>query len=188
MLVEHGFTTATDSQGRAWSWRPSFGRVSRLGSPDELIGLYAGLYESKAAEIAKYILVGLCDQEDLTPLIGWIDGDCVSHAGEMSIDDQILIARSLMRHGLVGKAKPKNEASGQYSSEVRLDDFVAIARVHLKMSAEDAEALSMTEFHHLFDTKYPDKKDSSGRSVDVPTRAQYEAAMKRSIEREKASG
>lgn len=189
MLVEHGFTTATDSRGRTWSWRPSFGRVSRLGGPGELVGLYASLYESKAQESAAYIITSLADQEDVTPLIGWLDGDGIRHPGEMPPEEQVLIARHLMRHALVGKASPKKSHSGgQYSKEIRLDEFVAIARVHLGMSAEDAEALSMSEFQQLFETKYPSKTDGKGRPVSVPSRAEYEAAMKRSMEREKHGG
>lgn len=188
MLIEHGFTTATDSQGRTWSWRPSFGRVSRLGGPGELIGLYAGLYERRALDVAQTILIGLADQDDLTPLIGWLDGDGNQHPGEMPPDEQVLIARHLMRHALVGKASPKQQDSGQYSKEIRLDEFVAIARVHLRMGAEDAEALSMTEFQQLFDAKYPSKTDKKGRPVSVPSKQAYEAAMKRSMEREKRGG
>lgn len=185
MLTEHGLTTATDSQGRKWSWRPSFGRVSSLGRPDELIGIYAGLYEAKAEEFARFILIGLSDQEDVTPLVGWIDEDGVRHDGSMTATEQVIIARHLMRHALVGKANPKAADSGQYSKEIRLDEFVAIARVHLGMSAEDAEALSMTEFQQMFETKYPSKTDHKGRPVSVPSREQYEAAMKRSRERDR---
>ena len=186
MLVEHGFTTATDSQGRTWSWRPSFGRVSRLADPAGLIGLYASLYEAKAQEAAAFILIELCDQEEgVHDLVGWIDDKGNRHPGEMPPDEQVLIARHLMRHALVGRASPRQQDSGQYSKEVRLDEFAAIARVHLGMSAEDAEALSMTEFQQLFETKFPDKADKSGRPVDVPSKEQYEAAMRQSIEREK---
>lgn len=188
MLVEHGFTTATDSQGGVWSWRPSFGRVSRLGGPCDLVGLYAGLYEPKAANVAAYILSGLSDQDDVTPLVGWIDGAGVRHPGLMPEAEQVVIARHLMRHGLVGKATPKKAESGQYSAEIRLDEFVAIARVHLGMSSEDAEALTMTEFQQLFETKFPGKPDGRGGRVSVPSREQYEAAMKLSIEREKRGG
>jgi hypothetical protein len=188
MLIEHGFTTATDSQGRIWSWRPSFGRVSRLGGPTELVSLYAELYGSRCAGVAAYILAGLCDQDDATPLIGWPLVDGGRHPGEMPPAEQVLIARHLMRHALVGKASPKATDSGSYSTEIRLDEFVAIARVHLGMSAEDAEAMSMTEFQQLFDAKYPSKTDDKGRPVSVPSRAAYEAAMKRSKEREMANG
>lgn len=188
MLVEHGFTTATDSHGGVWSWRPSFGRVSRLGGPCELVGLYAGLFGSKAAEVAAYILCGLADQDDLTPLVGWVDETCVRHAGLMPESEQVLIARHLMRHGLVGKATPRKADSGQYSAEIRLDEFVAIARVHLGMSSVDAEALTMTEFQQLFETKFPGRPDGRGGRVSVPSREQYEAAMKSSIEREKRGG
>ena len=113
MLVECGFVRAVTPDGSEYTFRPSFGRIAALGHPHEIVSLYVALHAANAAEVAAYILACLCDQDDATPLIGWRD-EKGSHAGLMPIDEQIIIARHLMQHGIVGKAKP-TKGDGKYS-------------------------------------------------------------------------
>lgn len=173
MLVECGFATATTSEGVEYSFTPSLGRIAALGSPQEIVRLYAGLHGPSAAKDAAYILATLCNQEDPTPLIGWKD-DAGDHSGLMPESEQIIIARHLMHHGIVGKAKPGNKGDGKYSDKFEAAEYIAAARVHLGLSSADAEALSMTEFQMMFEMKFPSKTDGKR---DVPTREEYRATM-----------
>lgn len=173
MLVEAGFVRAVSSDGAEWSFRPSLGRIASLGSPHEIVALYAGLHGPKAAKDAAYVLACLCDQEDPSPLIGHQgEGDWV--AGIMPEPEQILIARHLMQHGIVGKARPTEKAEGKFSDRFDAADYISAARVHLGLSSTDAEAMSMTEFQSMFEMKFP---DASNRKRDVPSRDEYRAAM-----------
>lgn len=178
MLVECGFTRATTADGSEFTFRPSFGRISTLGDPKAIVRLYAGLFGGRAAQEARFVLACLCDQEDPLPLVGWTDGDGADHPGAMPVAEQIILARHLMQHGIVGKARPETAgtAQGKFSDRFDAAEFVSAARVHLGLSSDDAEALSMTEFQTMFEMKFPDKNN---QKRDVPTRAEYDAAMAR---------
>jgi hypothetical protein len=183
VLVECGFVRVWAGGGE-WSFTPSFARIAGLGRPDEVVALYAALYGPDAAAEATYVLAGLCDQEDPTPLIGGVLIDASDPAepeqrvaGLMSDMEKIVIAQHLLQHGMVGKARPEGAApaeQGAYSQTFDAAEYVAAARVHLGLSTADAEALSMSEFQRMFEMKFP---DANKKKRDVPTRAEYEAAM-----------
>ena len=173
MLVECGFVKATAPDGAEFTFRPSFGRVAGLGDPQEIVRIYAGLFEPTAAKDAAYVLACLCDQDDATPLTGWTE-DGVTHAGTMPQAEQILIARHLMQHGIAGKARP-GKGDGKFSDRFDAAEYISAARVHLGLSSADAETLSMTEFQSMLEMKFP--QQSTERSV--PSREEYDAAMAR---------
>lgn len=173
MLIECGFVRAMAGDGAEFTFRPSLGRIAALGSPQEIVELYAGLHGPRADRDAAYILASLCDQEDATPLIGWTD-EAGHHPGEMPAVEQVIIAQHLMRHGIIGKARP-GKGDGAFSDAFHAAEYIAAARVHLGLNSADAEALSMTEFQQMFEMKFPDAGKKSKR--DVPTREEYEAQI-----------
>lgn len=186
MLVECGFVRAITGDGAEFSFRPSLARIAALGPPHEIVALYARLHGPDAPKAAAYVLAGLCDQDDPASLIGWHeDGIDASgrHAprwveGEMPEAEQIIIARHLMQHGIVGKARPDRAGDGAFTDRFDAAEFIAAARVHLGLSTEDAEALSMTELQGLLEMKYPQI-----RAREVPSREQYDALMARIMEK-----
>ena len=177
MLVECGLARLTTRDGSEFTFRPSFARIAGLGSPHEIVQIFAGLHGPNAATDATYVLACLCDQEDPTPLIGCTDltdgAEPVKRPGLMPESEQIIIAQHLMRHGIVGKARP-GDASGKFSDRFEAAEYIAAARVHLGLSSADAEALSMTEFQTMMAMKFP---DTAKRERDIPSREQYDAAM-----------
>lgn len=175
MLIECGLVRAVTSDGQEFTFRPSLGRIASLGSPHEIVALYGALHGPHAAKEAAYVLACCCDQEDPTPLIGWLD-ESGQHPGAMPEAEQIVIARHLMRHGIVGKARPDGQASdGKFSDRFDAAEYVSAARVHLGLSSADAEALSMTEFQQMLEMKFP----GAHKKRDVPTREEYAAGMAR---------
>ncbi|MCZ2496437.1 hypothetical protein GN316_06690 [Xylophilus sp. Kf1] len=185
MLVECGYVRAETADGEEFTFLPSLARIAALGSPQEIVSLYADLFGPQAQQIAGYVLAVLCEQADPLPLIGWaepdpeVDGKLIHHPGSMPEAEQVLIARHLMQHGICGKARP-GQGGGDYSDRFEAAQYVASARVHLGMSSADAEALSMTELQMLLETKYPEQKR------EVPDQDEYEATM--ALVREKAGG
>lgn len=175
MLVECGLVRATTDDGLEYTFRPSFGRIAALGSPHEIVELYARLQGPDAAQTAAYVLAGLCDQEDASALIGWRD-DEGWHDGKMPPSERVIIARHLMHHGIIGRARPDSADPGEagaYADTFDASEFIAAAQVHLGLSVSDAEALSMTAFQRLLDIKFPRKR--AGR--EVPSREAYDRAM-----------
>lgn len=182
MLVECGFVRATTSDGVVITFTPSLGRIAQLGTPHEIVALFAALHGPNAAQDAAYVLAGLCDQEDGSALIGWHDEAGAWHDGEMTPAERVIIARHLMQHGISGVAKPSASAGqgGQFRDSFDAAEYVAAARVHFGLSSADAEALSMTEFQRMLAMKFPDSAaGKDARRRDVPTREQYEAAIAR---------
>lgn len=178
MLVENGFVRATASDGSQWSFTPSLRNIAELDTPAGIVELFAALHGPHAERESRYVLAVLCDQEDPTPLIGWRD-EHGEHPGLMPAGEQVIMARHLMLHGIVGKASPGREGEGKYSAEFNAAEYVAAACVHLGLSRADAEALSMTEFQTMFAMKFPEAgKDKDRSAREIPTREEYEAAMR----------
>jgi hypothetical protein len=176
MLVECGFTRVTASDGAGvteFTFTPSFGRISTLGRPHEIVSLFASLHGPNAAQDATYVLACLCDQEDPTPLIGCWEDELGHTPGLMPAAEQIVVARHLMAHGIIGKSRPAASGSGQYSDKFDAAEYVAAARVHLGLSSADAEALSMSEFLTMFEMKFP----AADGAAAIPSAEEYDAAM-----------
>lgn len=170
MLVECGFARAQMPDGQEYTFRPSFARIAALGSPADIVRLYAALHGTQGHSAAGYILATLCDQDDPTPLIGWYDAHGW-HPGAMPAAEQVILARHLMQHGIIGKAKP-SKGGGQYAQEFHAAEYIAAARVHLGLSSADAEALSMTEFQTAFEMRFPEAK-----AKELPSREEYREMM-----------
>lgn len=190
MQVECGLVRVTAGDGTEATFRPSLGRIAALASPEALVELYVRLHGPSAEAAAADVLIGLCDPDDLDALPALIGGEKVnpadptgpaleSYAGAMPAAERVIIARHLLQHGMVGKASPGSQDKaehGRYSARFDAGEYIAAARVHLGMSAAEAEALSMTEFAQLFAMKFPDQKAAGAR--DVPTREEYAAGMR----------
>lgn len=183
MLVECGFVRAQAHDGSEVTFTPSLGRIAALGSPREIVELYAELHGTGAERAAACVLHALCDQGDEdapAKLIGYHDLNATAARvpwvpGSMPPAEQVIIARHLMRHGIVGTADPGKAGSGEYAAEFVASEYIAAARVHLGLSAAEAEALSMTEFQQLLAMKYPEQ---GAAAKPLPTAEEYEAAMR----------
>ncbi len=172
MLTEHGLSRVVMPDGQEFTFRPTFRRIAELGRPREVVQIFRGLFGQQALLNARYVLAVMCEQDDVSPLIGWLDLEQGWQPGAMPVQEQVCLAAHLMRHGMVGKPEGGGKG-GKVAEEFQAAEYVAAARVHLGMSAEEAEALSMTEFQALFDMKFPDAK----KKRDVPTREEYRDAM-----------
>lgn len=187
MLVECGFVRVQSGAGQEWTFCPSLGRIAALGSPTEVVDLYAQLHDAaRAAQAARYVLAVMCEQDDPTPVVGWHDADTMTEQpGAMPAGEQIVIARHLMLHGMVGQARPMGAgaAQGQYTDRFDAAEYVALARTHLGLSSADAEALSMTELQRMLAMKFPELN----RGSSVPSREKYAEAIA-AIEKVKKKG
>ena len=182
MLIECGFVRAVAPDGTEYTFTPSLARIASLGDPHSIVKLYADLHGPRAEVEASYVLACLCDQDDPTPLIGWIDSDGLRNPGTMPAAEQVILARHLMHHGIIGKAKP-GKGGGQYSDRFDAAEYIAAARVHLGLSSADAEGLSMTEFQMMLAMKYPESQEKQ-----IPSRDEYRKAMQAAMNKERRNG
>ncbi|MFP1868684.1 DUF6246 family protein [Lonsdalea quercina] len=121
------------------------------------------------------VLQACCD-EDIAPLVGEIipsrtgKWGFVYRPGKLSFNDMLVTARSLITHGIIGKAKvrrlQKNE-SRETTTEFNAFEYITSARIHLGISREEAERLTMTEFQLLIAAKYPEQKGFTREEYDA---------------------
>jgi hypothetical protein len=99
----------------------------------------------------------------------------------MPVDDQVIIARHLMTHGICGKPSG-NSASGKFATEFKASEYIASAVVHFGMTQAEAGELSMTQFQELFAQKFPEAVKAK-----TPTRDEYRAFMASIDKKKKAA-
>jgi len=159
-LTEIGHIGVIDSNGDEYTFAPTFANIAKIGSPSEIVHVFAELHSRVALRVAMLVMTCCGDNSDgASKLIGWLDSDLKRVDGAIPDDDLIVFAKALMQDGIAGRAKPSaNSAEGQYSATFDASEFVDAAMVHLKLSATDAWNLTMTQFQRQFDMKYPSKK------------------------------
>ena len=82
----------------------------------------------------------------------------------------LVIAQSLITHGIIGKAKVRKlqrHEGSERTNEFNAFEYVSAARNHFGMSRVEAEQLSMTEFQTLIAAKYPDQKGFTKDEYDA---------------------
>lgn len=129
-------------------------------------------------------VLAACCEKDVSKLTGEIlprrsgRWTFVYRKGAMKPVNMVLIAQSLITHGIIGKAKVRQlqrHESNQATTEFRAFDYISAARSHFGMSRAEAEQLSMTEFQLMLNAKYPKQKGF--------TRSEYDSVVDDSMAR-----
>lgn len=129
----------------------------------------------KPAIMAAMGVLTACCERDLSRLIGEIipgksgKWAFVLRKGAMPLSDMVLIAQSLITHGIIGKAKVRQlqrHESSQATSEFNAFEYISAARNHFGISRDESEQLSMTEFQMMLAAKYPDQKGFTREEYD----------------------
>lgn len=115
---------------------------------------------------AAYIVMQSCCEDDVSVLIGgWkpTPRGVRYVPGIMPVSDIIIIARNLMKHGIIGKSPLKvperlEEQGKKTTNEFHASQYIISARTHFDMTRDEAENLSMTEFQMMIKNKYPEPK------------------------------
>ena len=146
----------------------------------------------KRALMAAIAVMEACSNDDLSPLIGEFRPAKTKgkpfkrRAGEMGDFEILLIAQSLITHGIIGKAKvrqlQRNESTTP-TTEFSAFEYISAARTHFGINREEAERLTMTEFQHMLAAKYPDQKGFTREEYDA---VQDEFLAKQARRRERA--
>lgn len=187
-------------------FRPSFEAMARIGSPQEIVSAFYHLHNddvtpmvkraieaygyipswlsehmsdiqfSKPAFVAAHTVLTACCDDDISPLIGWLEPGksgrwgFVWHKGSMPASSMLLVAQSLITHGVVGKAKVRQlqrHETGERTAEFKAFEYISAARSHFVMNRAEASQLTMTEFQMLLAAKYPDQKGFTREEYDA---------------------
>lgn len=151
---------AADAYGYIPSWLVEHIRTSTYG---------------KRALLAALSVMEACSSDDLSPLIGEFRPAKAKgrpfkrRAGAMGDFEILLIAQSLITHGIIGKAKVRQlqrHESSQGTSEFSAFEYISAARNHFGMSREEAQNLTMTEFQLMLAAKYPPQNGYTKEEYD----------------------
>lgn len=136
--------------------------------------MQSGLLSRKAIMAAHTVLTACCD-DDIGDLVGWMKPgksrkrSFVWRPGSMPPESMVIVAQSLMMHGIIGKAKIRKlqrHESSDTTSEFRASDYIIAARNHFGISKEEAGQLTMTEFQLMLIAKYPEQKGYTREEYD----------------------
>ncbi|HCA9890621.1 TPA: hypothetical protein MYK79_002587 [Klebsiella pneumoniae] len=136
--------------------------------------MQSGLLSRKAVMAAHTVLTACCD-DDIGDLVGWMKPGksrkrgFVWRPGSMPPESMVIVAQSLMMHGIIGKAKVRKlqrHESSDTTSEFRASDYIIAARNHFGISKEEAGQLTMTEFQLMLIAKYPEQKGYTREEYD----------------------
>lgn len=182
-IGEIGIHTGAD----CYKLRPSLYAISQLGTPTQIVSLYASVMGA-APPLADVLgIIHACAQDDVSHIFGCFVPARAPGAkglryvpGEAEVADAAIIARSLLRHGVTG-ALPPQEVNGEepeYSAEFDARSYVALAMAHLGATSADAWQMTMTELVGAMRAKFPPVKDPNKRAASKPmTPTEYDATM-----------
>jgi hypothetical protein len=152
---------AYEAYGSVPAWLMEY--VSKPGFADKTIGAAINILQA-------------CCEDDCAALTGAMvpsrsrPGELIWMPGAMSFAEMVMIASSLITHGIIGKAKvrklQRNE-SGQMTREFHAIEYINAARSHFGISKDEAMKLTMTEFQLLLNTKYPEQKGFTKEEYDT---------------------
>ena len=140
----------------------------------------------RKALLASVVVLNACCDKDAGPLTGVFhpskgNGRTFKiRKGALPEADMLLIAQSLITHGVIGKAKVRRlqrHENGETSTEFRAVDYIVAAQAHFGMTEQEAGNLTMTKFQMLLATKYPEQKGF--------TREEYDSLAHDFIEKQK---
>lgn len=165
--------------------RPSFYAMSQMGSPSEIVEIYATVMaeieehklKERQFQDALFVIYS-CSESDLTEVFGYVDEQMQYVERLASKDDVLTLARCLLKHGVTGAHKPEPMNSNEppeYLTEFKASDCAAMAIAHLGFSEREAWGLTMTSLTSALRSKYPKTKES-GQSR-APTKTEHEDTM-----------
>lgn len=112
-----------------------------------------------------------CSDQDLRPFIGEPGTRYKSYRpGPVSFEAMLVLARSLMRHGIIGPIPEKSQAQlefeaqqprdkSKYTDEFHSLGYVSKAVAHLGVSEEEAWNMTLTGFVAHWEAKFGEPKD-----------------------------
>lgn len=176
-IGEIGVTTGANF----YKLRPSLYAISQLGTPEEILALYESLMGTEPRLLDALAVIHACAEEDVSDAFGCLVPARAGGAkgvrykpGEARVMDMLIIARSLLRHGVTGALPPEPVDDDTPEAEgFDARAYVSLAMAHLGASSRDAWAMTMTELVGAMRAKFPPTKEGSPRM----TAEEYEATM-----------
>lgn len=95
--------------------------------------------------------------------------------GLVPMGDMVILAKGLIRHGVLGNVTEKPKKRGDYLREFKAEGYVATAMAHLGASEHDAWQMTMTSYVAAMRAKYPPEEEK--KSAATPNKAELDDMM-----------
>lgn len=169
--------------------RPSLYAMSQIGEPAQIVEIYAAVMteglqgKASADQFGEALaIIHACADADVSDLFGQFYFSehrqrFIYRRGLADPKDVLILARSLLRHGITGVLPPLPRKAGseeEYSAEFVARDYVALAIAHLGMSEREAWAMTMTGLVSALRAKFP-QPESQGPGAKAPSKEQHAA-------------
>lgn len=176
--------------GKLFNLLPSLRNMAKIANAKRILTTYDMIHSARVPDwircnIGREILLACCDDEKIDDyLVKCANQEPIENKNSISVNDQVIVACALMRHGIAGVNRPQH--AGSKKSTKAADKFdinktVADAMIHFGLSKSEALDLTMSEFYYLLAAKYP----SESASTSTPSLNDHKAAMKALMERNK---
>lgn len=159
---------------------PSFLNMTKIGTPSEIVKTFSILFGVEDSVSEQFFIDSVdrvltaCCETDCSVITGYLDGNenrLVTVDG-LTIQDRVILAQHLLKHGLIGDLQPKKKSDdADYSDEFHARKFVYMAVAHLGMSDTDAWNMSMTAFQEAMEAKFPTN------DKEIISQDDYDSAM-----------
>lgn len=166
--------------------RPSLYAMSLLGTPTEIVETYATIMSDpidRRGQWAQFrdalFVINCCASTDVDDVFGYMDSNLKFRQKKIPMSDIIVLAQSLMRHGITGTQKPlprKPDTESQYTKEFNAQEHVAIAMAHLGLSEREAWDMTMTGLIGALRAKFPQTPEQES-AQRAPTAEEHDATM-----------
>ncbi len=160
--------------------RPSLRAMAQLGEPAEIVQTFASVMQGDFLDSLGVLYA--CCEEDISDLYGVCEpgiGGVKYTPGAAPAAHVVPLAQCLMRHGVVGVAKPlprRADAEDQYMTEFDAREHAALAMAHLGLTEREAWNMTMTGLVAALRAKFPPSaKDSPG--ARAPTKEEHDETM-----------
>lgn len=160
--------------------RPSLAAIASLGEPREIVETFARVMAGDVMDCLGVLFA--CADEDVSDIFGAheVRDDVIRYIpGSAPVAHLVPLAQSLMRHGVVGVAKPlprRADAEDQYLIEFDAREHAAMAMAHLGLTEREAWSMTMTGLIAALRAKFPPStKDTPG--ARAPSKEEHEATM-----------
>lgn len=159
---------------------PSFLNMTKIGNPEEIVEIFSTVFgeinNSNFKQVMQYAdeILEACCETDCSVITGYIKGadELINVEPAIPIEDKLVLAQHLLKHGLIGEIPPKKTSDDtDYSNEFHARKFVYMAVAHLGISEVDAWNMSMTAFQEAMEAKFPSPKN------DIVSQDDYDSAM-----------
>ena len=177
MLTKYGHTKI-EIGSEVFNLAPSLINISKMGDDKTIVDDFNMLINPTSTLTSKIItainVLNCCSDKTLpesyTGKIEYVNNKfeyIPSDYGDDSINDIIILAIHLLKHGVCGVSQEDNNQGGKKLETFDPYEYIELARLHLGCNSEESKNITMTEFLRLMNAKFPKEKKEDENSLSI---------------------